>query len=475
MSLTATLASAAAGLDLSARRAALVAENVANADRPGYAARRLAVDGRVGAPGDAARVQREGDPGLRQLRRDAEAHATAATEIADFHARIDRLVGAPGDAGSLTDRLARLHGALSVAASHPNQDVHLDAAADAAAGLADKLAGIGGAILSERQAAEDAIAGAAVEIDGALREAASLNVEIRRVAASGGDPSDLMDRRSVVVDTIARIVPVRVLARPHDAVALVTRDGDILLDGRVAEVSFDRTALVAADHRAPADLAGLSIDGRPMATPKAEDGGRLAALFALRDRDSVEAMDRFDAVAAELIARSADPSIDPGRGPGLPGLFTDAGGPLDPARLPGLSARLAVDPGVDARSGGASWRLRDGLGATSPDPAAHPELILRLDAALADRRPPATGLGAPASLDEVMAAAAAATAAGRIGAEDRAAAAKASAATRAAAGDGAAVDVDAEMRRLLEIEQAYAANARVIQAVGAMMERLTEI
>jgi flagellar hook-associated protein 1 FlgK len=41
--------------------------------------------------------------------------------------------------------------------------------------------------------------------------------------------------------------------------------------------------------------------------------------------------------------------------------------------------------------------------------------------------------------------------------------------------DGAAVDIDAEMQRLLRVEQAYAANARLIQAVGQMMDRLTEI
>jgi len=37
------------------------------------------------------------------------------------------------------------------------------------------------------------------------------------------------------------------------------------------------------------------------------------------------------------------------------------------------------------------------------------------------------------------------------------------------------VDSDYEMQMLLRVEQAYAANARVIQAVETMMQRLMEI
>lgn len=40
-------------------------------------------------------------------------------------------------------------------------------------------------------------------------------------------------------------------------------------------------------------------------------------------------------------------------------------------------------------------------------------------------------------------------------------------------GDG--VDSDAEMQKLLQYEQAYAANARVIQAVNDMMDQLLRI
>ena len=480
MSLTASLNAAAAGLDLTARRADIVARNVANADAPGYARRTIEGNGPAGLPGSKLSVARQADPRLVQLRREAQSREAGAAVSQTFHADLDRAIGDPGRPGSLQGALARFDAALVSAAADPNVPTRLAEVSAAAQALAHRLNDVDGAIQAGRQNAEDDIGRAVGALNEDLSLVERLNADIRRVTAGGNDAADLTDRRSVVVDRISAMIPVREVARDGGAVALVSDGGLLLLDGRPVTIGFAGRPLVTADMSVPVQLSGLTVNGRdaPASGPASGiRGGALEAMFAVRDEAAPAATEMLDGLAAELILRFEDPAVDPTRAAGATGLFTDDGSPFAAAAPAGLAGRIAIDPTVSPDAPAQHWRLRDGLGAAAPGAGGDGALLLRYGAALARQDLPSVA-GLPVAAADMTGHAAgvrSVISAARVEADDILAFRRGQAEDRAQGRDGGGVDIDGEMRRLLEVEQAYAANARVLQAVDTMMNRLMEL
>ncbi len=75
-----------------------------------------------------------------------------------------------------------------------------------------------------------------------------------------------MDRRTVVIDRIAKTVPVREMPREGGAVALVTDGGLLILDGRPVTIGFAARATITAEMTAPTLLSGLTVNGRDVPT-----------------------------------------------------------------------------------------------------------------------------------------------------------------------------------------------------------------
>ncbi|WGH77723.1 FlgK family flagellar hook-associated protein [Jannaschia ovalis] len=476
MSLSSSLNNAVSGLGAASRRAETLSGNVAGADRPGYLLREA-------VPGPAGRdltIRRVRDPGLAQMRRDAQAGAAAAERDRDFQLRLDAALGDPDRPGTLQDRLARLDAALVQAAGNPSAASFLESALRDADALTAEVNALGRLVAAERSTAETTIEDTVIRLNTDLEAVARLNADIMRLGNRGGDAADLLDRRDLLIDRISLQIPLRTLPREGGAVALVSRGGVMLLDARPARIEFSARALVTPEMELGAGLSGLTIDGREMI--RGDDrsriaGGGLEALFMLRDDTAPRAGARLDAFAAELVSRFAQPAVDPTLGVGQPGLFTDAGAAFDPAALAGLAGRMALNPLLDPEDPATHWRLREGLGAALPGPAGRSDQLLRLGAALRSPQAPATtGLtGRSLGFVDLAATLRSAVSADRLRAEDATETRQVQAADLAARKDGGAVDIDAEMQRLIEVEQAYAANARVIQVVGDMIQRLTEI
>jgi flagellar hook-associated protein 1 FlgK len=122
------------------------------------------------------------------------------------------------------------------------------------------------------------------------------------------------------------------------------------------------------------------------------------------------------------------------------------------------------------------FRLRDGLGAAAPGPVGDGALLTRATGLLATTRATSGG-GLPAgarTLQELSADVLSQAATRRLAAEgqDNAAAAEAATLRDAVAANG--VNTDAEMQRLLALEQAFAANARVLAVVDTLFAELLE-
>lgn len=481
MSISGTLSSALSGLNAASRAAEVVANNIANAATPGYARRELQLSARtVGSASqgvEATGVLRITDRALLSDRRVAEAGAAGHGTRADFLQKVETALGDPTDAASLGGRVGTLETALIAAASHPESEARLAEVLSASKALVSQIGSTGGTIQQARVQADRAIANDVQALNRTLAQIAEMNAQIRDESWAGRDASTLMDQRQALVDTVASILPIRETQRQNGQIALSTPGGAVLVEGKASVFGFSPAGVITPDMTIESGgLSGLTLNGKPVVLGAASPiaGGRLAANFAVRDELAPAAQEKLDAVARDLIERFADPALDPTLAAGQAGLFTDAGGLVDPALERGVAQRLSVNAAVDPARGGALWRLRDGIGAASPGRVGNSALLQALDGALtADRSPVSGGFMAGGRSFSALAAdllSGVSTARLTADGEESFAAAKTDALRQQELEMG--VDTDAEMQQLLLVEQAFAANARVVKAVDEMVQLL---
>lgn len=475
MSINTALNNAASGLAASARAVQVASSNVANALTPGYATRQMNISAvTLGGTGGGVRVDgvtRLVDAGLLGLHRESGASASAGGQARTFWQRIEGVIGLPGE--GLSAALSALGSALISAGERPDLDSRLGAVVSAAAGVARTLSQVEDTVQQLRHDADRGIALDVRTLNEGLARIGTLNDQIVRMRVGGHSTLGLEDERQALISELSAIVPLREYPRDNGRVMLYTASGELLLDTVPAEFGFAATPVIDATMSTGNGLSGLTLNGKAVSTADTGPlgGGRLTANFRLRDIDAPEVQGELDAFAQDLIARFSDPATDPSLA-GAPGLFTDAGGAA--TGVPGLAGRLSLNAAVDPAAGGALWRLRDGIGATAPGPVGNASQINNLLGAL--ERTQTSGPGtARQDAAGMLGALLTSISRARQGAEDTATSAQArhDIFTEAMLSQG--VDTDAEMQRLLLIQQAYAANARVIQTADAMLRTLMEI
>ncbi len=482
MSISSTLNNALSGLVAASRSAEVVSSNIANAMTDGYGRRDLSLTSvSMAGRGNGVRVDgilRMVDIGLVTDRRAADADLGSANALRAFYTEIERSIGLPGEDGSLNSRLDAFETSLIEAASRPDSQPRLLNVLRAAEGLAQHFNTISDKIQTLRSDADRQIDQTVTVLNTRLQQVADLNRDIRLQFGAGRDASALMDQRQAVIDTISDIVPIREMARDHGEIALITPGGAILVDGKAATFDFAGVGVITPDMTLQSGALGrIAMNGEPIDTAKPHHaliGGALDAQFRIRDQLATAAQAALDGAARDMIERFSAGGLDPSLAAGQPGLFTDGGAAFDPGDEAGVAGRLAVNTAVMPDEGGQIWRLRDGLGAAVPGSVGNASFLVRLTDALQDKRLPPSGgyLAAPRS-----AAGLASDFLSRMGAERQSAefnqshaAAQQHALTVMERQTG--VDSDHELQELLLIEQAYAANARVVKAVDEMIDHL---
>ncbi|GHE01828.1 flagellar hook protein FlgK [Defluviimonas sp. 20V17] len=485
MTIGSALNNALSGLNAASRGVELVSSNVANASTPSYGRRELSLTSRTlgtaGAGVQVAGVTRVVDQALLTDRRIANAAAGSTGVAAKFHAALEGALGTPDSQGALSQLVDAFDASLLQAASMPNSDARLASVLNQAQRITQQFHSVSNLIQATRTGAEQAIAHQVGQLNDALDRVATMNRQIRSETAAGHDASALMDQRQQLIDQISDVVPILEISRDHNQVALFTTGGAMLQDGQTARFGFTPVSLVTADMTlASGALSGLTLNGRDIATDggaRLIAGGTLAAQFELRDGLAPTAQAQLDGLARDLIERFADPSVDPTLAPGDPGLFTDAGVAVDPTLEAGLAGRIAVHGAVVPEFGGALWRLRDGIGATVPGPVGNAAILNAMETALGAPRAAVSGglsnsaIGFGAQTADLLSR----VGTNRQNAEGAASYAAARSDTLQTLMLEKGVDTDQEMQKMLILEQAYGANAKVLQTLGGLLDQLLQI
>jgi len=460
--------------------------NISNAATEGFARREisLSADNLNGYGGgvrvtDVARIE---NVVLSSARREAEAAVSSLTITTDFTSRFAVALGNPEDVNSLAVQYANLESSLIASSNRPSDEILLGRTVDNARDVSETLNSLSNKVNDLRLEADQEIGKQVSAANSILSQLSDLNVDIRARTINGGSTASLKDQQSQLLDQLNLIIPTKVATRDFGGVAIFTPTGGTLLDGRVTQLSF--ASVPAMSHNmtsANGSLSDLIVDGNAVAMNSGNgffNGGSLASLFEARDILFPKFNNEIDGLAVDLISRFQNPSVDPTLAPTDPGLFHDNGGQFLIGNELGLAGRVGINASVDPLQGGQVWRLRDGLNATIQGDVGINSTLRNYLGSFQATQSPAVGMSVTNSqnANRFVEQFSAAVSKQTVSQEDQLVFERQkSGELHEAELSVVGVDTDAELQSLMEVESAYAANARVVSVLDELINRLLEI
>lgn len=287
------------------------AHNVANASTPGFS--RQVVDLTAGAPFAAPSRLRPPGPGqfgtgvlVTTIRRVRDSlldgriwHSQQEQQrwqtIADQLRQVEVVFTEPAD-HSLSALFARFWNAWRTLADQPDDPAARLALREQAVALTSALQSARAEVVQARLNLDAQIGPLVDRINTLARQIADLNRQIVQVQASGQQPNDLQDQRDGLIEQLAGLVGVQVVAQPNGAVQ-VSVGGRPLVFGTAGE-RVDRLQ-TQPDPVNGNLLTIVWADGSPLLTP----GGQVRGLLEARDSLLTEILTRLDSLAATLISQ----------------------------------------------------------------------------------------------------------------------------------------------------------------------------
>lgn len=468
MSLSGALNSATAGLHTTQGQSRIAADNVSNAMTPGYVRREAVLVTASGGQGGAviSEVRREVDATLQRMSRLENSRMTQYQSIQEGLTTYTAYLGQPGDGTSPADRFNDFQNSLTTLVNMPSSNGAQTSVALAAEDLVRSVKGAATTLSTTLNDVNMEIRYEVADLNTALYQLRDLNASGSGFTPGSLEAAQFDEKVDTILDQISGIVDTRIHRSSNGSISLYTVSGAALLEGRVVQdVTFN-----------PSD--GTLMAGNQDITPF-KDGvrgiqhGSLAGLSELKRETIPQFSQQLDEYARGLIQTFED--TDASLAPGEAGLFTDNGNAFDPANITGLASRLQINSKISSTGEAEVWRIRDGLGATSPGAGSETVQINAFLAGLDTAMNAATGTGIPAevTLRDFSAEMITSQAATRARAEnDFNAAASAAEVVMSARRNSEGVNIDDEMQQLLLIEQSYAANSRVLTAVSEMIDTL---
>jgi flagellar hook-associated protein 1 FlgK len=490
MSLDSALLRATSGLRHASRQMALASQNIANAGVEGYT-RKQAPGQQIGSGGvRTLEAQRDVDMALRAQARTAKSDAAALQLRSDTLTPLAELQGNPADGNSLGGLVGALRDSMVSLRATPNDSIAQSQALNDAQDLAIRLNETARAVAQARQATQDGLRSDVDSANGLLRDIGRLDAEVRGELAAGRNGDEARDKRDVAIGRLSSLLDITPVEGEGGAVTLILKGGAVLpLDPEGSPLGLADAVVTPGSYHGEPDgtLPGLTLNGRPLT--EADRGGRIGEGLVLRDTTLARMGAELDTLATTLANRLSEQGLT---------LFTEENGAAPPAPgsagSHGFALRISVSPQVEATPS----MLRDGTPGNAAFPqnptgaAGYTDLLDRvLNFAFGDRRSatqphppiPSGGLGpggnlsstfsAPIRLADYASAVTAAQASEAGGAKSRAtAAAGVSDRLDSLVQTREGVDVDAEMASMVTLQNAYAANARVMSVVQGMWDAL---
>ena len=503
MSIASALSIATSGVTNIEHQLALVAQNVANANTPGYStevgtqqaqtAAGIGIGVRTGA------TTRITDASLQaQTQVQAGTVAGLTTQQTALRA-LDAMQGTPGQGNDLPSLLGALGNQFSTLLNDPSNQTAQSAVVGAASTLASGINAVGNAYTAQRNTAQGNLVTEVASANQALSQIGSLSGQIMNLKAVGQSTADLENQRDAAVNTLSGLLNVKTLPNANGDLLVITRSGLTLpTHETTGPFSIANANAAPGASYAGGTLPGVLLSGQDVTSQV--QGGQLGANIALRDSILPTYQAELDEFSQSLASRFSAQGLN---------LFTDptgavpsaSGAPVQSGYV-GFAGTIQVNPAVTANPSlvrdGTQAVAGSGAGASAftPNPAGGPAgfstLISRVlnfalganaQTGVPQPAPNLTGLGpsgtlsapfgAPQALSDFASsligsqAGDSGTVSSRLQTET---AVQTSLTGKLTAETG--VNMDSEMAAVVALQNAYGINARVISVAQTMWTQL---
>jgi flagellar hook-associated protein 1 len=491
VSIASALSIATGGLANINNQLAVVSQNVANASTPGYAAE---IGTQTSLTADGVGLGVHSGPAIRNL--DAFLQAEVFSEnatVAGLQTQqtalkaLDAVQGTPGQGTDIASLLGKLQDQFSTLLDNPDSAPQQSQVVSAAATLAQNINSLSDAYTTQRQAAEDNIVSDVSTLNTTLATIGSLSSKIITLRAGGQNTADLENQRDAAVADLSQLIDVKALQQPNGDLLIATSRGLVLpIHGAANPLATSGANVLPNAYYPGGGIDGITLGGVDVTAQLS--GGQIGANIVLRDTTLPTFQAELDEFAQNLASRCDAQGL---------ALFTDPAGnvpsgggvPVQNGYV-GFASTIQVNQAVQADPS----LVRDGTAAPPTGLAGYTGVIQNVltYAFGADQAPgvpqPASntsGLGPAGTLDApynapttigdiatTMLAAQAQESARTSTQADTEQAVQSSLAGKLSAQSG--VNMDAEMSHMIQLQNAYAANAKVIATVQAMWTQLLQ-
>jgi flagellar hook-associated protein 1 FlgK len=506
MSLSGALSIASVSLANITGQLGLVSNNVANASTPDYSTETsnqeslLAGSMPMGAQSEAA--TRVINLALQQSLFQQDTTVSGLTTTTNSLQSINAVLGTPGQGNDLSSLLGDVQSAFSTLLNDPSSAAQQSAVVLAAGNLTNGINTLSDTYTQQRQAAQTDIGSAITNMNTDLSQIGTLNNQIIAAQIAGQSTADLDNERDASVHALSGILGIKTLTQPNGGLIVTTTSGTELPTQagtspvQTAVASIGPEGTYANGAIPPITLGGIDITNQIQ-------GGQLGADITLRDSTIPAFQSELDEFSYSLASRFQAQGLTLFSDPN--GNVPSGGGTPVQSSYVGFASEIQVNPTVAATPS----LVRDGTqnvagsptGAsaftTNPagGPAGFAALINRVlnnafgSQAQSGVTQPAvstSGLGpdgtlnspygAPSTLADnataLVSAQSAVSAAATSQLTDEQAVQTTLAANMTAV---SGVNMDSQMSLMIELENAYGANARVISTVQAMFTQLLTV
>lgn len=361
-SLSTALNYAVAGLRVTSAQTALVSRNISNAGDPDYVKKSAGLTRLPDGSISVASYNRSADSRLLDKLLSTSSGAAGKQATLDALARLSATIGDPESDSSITALVAALQTSLQTYEADPGNVTLAGETVRRAGDLATGLNQASQAVQDTRLQADQDMATSVDRINSLLSQFKVANDAVVRGTGSAADLTDSLDQRDRILKQLSEEIGIRTTTRANNDIAIYTDGGVTLFETNARAVTFEPSQTLTPGVSGNAVYVdGVKITGVPSVMPSRS--GRLQALAELRDKTTVTYQAQLDEVARGLIEAFAESDQSGGGGPDLAGLFTYSGGPdlLTGGTLsPGLASDIRVNNAVDPTKGGSLSRLRDG-------------------------------------------------------------------------------------------------------------------
>lgn len=321
MSLSSALANAINGLRANQAGLSIVSSNVANAQTPGYVTQTPnqieVTTGGFGSTVLTTGVSRELDLYVQGQLRTETGGSGYAGQMANILGQLQSVYGPPGGDATLESAFNSFTGALQSLSTSAGSPSAYAIALSAAQSLAQQLNVTTQGIQTLRSNVEQDIASSAQQANAAMSQIADINTKLQGLIPNDPSAAALMDQRDAAIDTLSKLVDVRVVTDGSSQANIFTNSGVQLVGaGLASQFTFSSPGTLYANslydsNPAKSGVGTLSIKlpngfATDVVANNVISSGRLAADLKLRDQSLVQAQIQLDQLAATLAGALSD-------------------------------------------------------------------------------------------------------------------------------------------------------------------------